>query len=127
MASKYFQKIDNNNPKYLEIFANKSLDLIEHIYDILKSKGLNQKDLADMLNKKESEISKWLSGGHNITLMTISKIEEILEESILIVPKNDFGSEKKKDIDSSIKIEFHSKKKTIAPSKPSWKKNKYKR
>ena len=39
-----------------------------------------------MLNKKESEISKWLSGTHNFEIKTIAKIESVLEENIIQVP-----------------------------------------
>ena len=129
MASKYFQEIEKNNPKHLEIFANKSLDIIEHIYSILKSKGLSQKDLADMLDKQESEISKWLSGGHNITLMTVSKIEEVLNESILIIPKKDAENEKKNDTDNStVQGKCHSQSKIVKSSLEFlWKVDKYKK
>lgn len=38
-----------------------------------------------MLNKKESEISKWMRGTHNFTLDTISSIEQALGLPILSV------------------------------------------
>ena len=48
-------------------------------------RGLRQKDLASMLDKKESEISKWMRGTHNFTIETISQIEKVLGEPILQV------------------------------------------
>ena len=39
---------------------------------MLKAKGLTQKDFARLLNKRDSEISKWLTGRHNFTTQTIS-------------------------------------------------------
>lgn len=42
-------------------------------------KGLTQKDLAKQLHKRESEISKWLTGRHNFTMQTIAKIETALD------------------------------------------------
>ena len=44
-----------------------------------------QSDLAKAMNKRESEISKWLGGGHNFTIATIAKIEVALGEDILSV------------------------------------------
>ncbi|WP_275441315.1 helix-turn-helix domain-containing protein [Lepagella muris] len=46
---------------------------------------MRQKDLASMLDKKESEISKWMRGTHNFTIETISQIEKVLGEPILQV------------------------------------------
>jgi hypothetical protein len=37
--------------------------------------------------KRDSEISKWLGGGHNFTIATIAKIEAVLGEDIISVKK----------------------------------------
>lgn len=67
--------------------VRRSVDLsfliVDRIHDILEQKGLKQKDLADMLGKKESEISKWMRGTHNFTIETISSIEKVLGMPIL--------------------------------------------
>ena len=55
-----------------------SYGIAERISEILKSKGLTQKEFAGQLNKRESEISKWLTGRHNFTMQTIAKIETAL-------------------------------------------------
>jgi transcriptional regulator with XRE-family HTH domain len=52
----------------------------------LCEKGYTQKSLADKLEKKPSEIHKWLSGEHNFTLRSIAKLEAELGETILEVP-----------------------------------------
>ena len=44
----------------------------------LKEKGISQKELAAAMHKRESEVSRWLSGRHNFTLATIAKIETTL-------------------------------------------------
>lgn len=38
-----------------------------------------------MVGKKESEVSKWLTGTHNFTLKTIAKISAVLGEPIVEV------------------------------------------
>ncbi len=59
--------------------------IVDRIHSILQERGLKQKDLAAMLGKKESEISKWMRGTHNFTIDTISSIESVLGEPILQV------------------------------------------
>lgn len=62
-----------------------SFQIVDRIHEILVSKGLKQKDLAMMLGKKEAEISKWMRGTHNFTIDTLTSIEEVLGEHILMV------------------------------------------
>ena len=59
--------------------------IVDRIHAILEERGLKQKDLANMLGKKESEISKWMRGTHNFTIDTISSIENVLGSPILQV------------------------------------------
>ena len=59
--------------------------IADKIHNKLEEKGLKQKDLANMLGKKESEISKWMRGTHNFTIDTISTIESVLGQPILQV------------------------------------------
>ena len=62
-----------------------SFMIVDRIHAILNEKGLKQKDLAKMLGKKESEISKWMHGTHNFTIDTVSSIENALGQPILQV------------------------------------------
>lgn len=59
-----------------------SFYVADKICDILETKGLTQRDLANLLGKKEAEISKWMHGTHNFTLQTIAKIETALGSEI---------------------------------------------
>ncbi len=59
--------------------------VVDRIHTILEERGLRQKDLASMLDKNESEISKWMRGTHNFTIETISQIENVLGVHILQV------------------------------------------
>ena len=52
-----------------------SFAIAERIDAVLKAKGMSQKMFAQLLGKRESEISKWLTGRHNFTMQTIAKIE----------------------------------------------------
>lgn len=59
--------------------------IVDRIHAVLEERGLKQKDLAALLDKKESEISKWMRGTHNFTIDTISSIESALGTPILQV------------------------------------------
>ncbi len=63
-----------------------SVAIANRIYEILEAKEMTQKDLAMRLGKTETEVSRWLSGTHNLTLSTICKISAALEEEIVTVP-----------------------------------------
>ena len=47
-----------------------------------ESKGLTQKELAEMLYVDASLICKWEKGKRSITLSSLVKIEDVLEMSI---------------------------------------------
>ena len=66
-------------------FRRLSFGIAERISEILKSKGLTQKDFARLLGKRESEISKWMTGRHNFTTQTIARIETALGDKVLMV------------------------------------------
>lgn len=79
------EKLRKLRSKYIEIYVDNSFDLSKRIKDLMDVKGMDQKSLANRLNKNESEISKWLSGSHNFTLKTLAKIEEVLEGKLFEV------------------------------------------
>ena len=80
VISNWLQK--NKNPE-IDKFVEKNLAITEKIYALLEEKKLTPTDLAKRLGKSPSEISKWLSGNHNLTIKTITKIETILDCEIM--------------------------------------------
>lgn len=64
-----------------------SVAIANRIYDILEAKGLSQKDFAQMMGKTETEVSRWLSGTHNLTLATLCKISAALGQDIITIPQ----------------------------------------
>ena len=63
-------------------FVSKSMDIVNHIHDILEEKGWTQKELAAKLGKRESEISNMLTRPHNFTIKTLTAIEVALNEEL---------------------------------------------
>ncbi|SEW34222.1 helix-turn-helix domain-containing protein [Chitinophaga arvensicola] len=82
-----FDKISKEIPPETSLMVSKSFDISERILDILDERGMTQKDFAQLLGKRESEICKWMKGTHNFTLETIAKIEIVLGQTILQVAK----------------------------------------
>jgi transcriptional regulator with XRE-family HTH domain len=70
-------------PADIKLLVSKSMATAKQIIKILDEQGKTQRDLANLLGKKESEISKWLQGTHNFTYKTICKIEIALGEQII--------------------------------------------
>lgn len=54
-------------------------DVIIRIREALKRKGMTQRDLAAALDKKEAEISRWMSGRMGISEVNLQRLEEVLE------------------------------------------------
>jgi len=84
MANEIFDRVLKSVPNHTTIFVKNSLDIVEYIHTLLESKNMTQRDLADKMGKSESEISKWLSGGHNLTLRTLAKIQDAIGEEIIV-------------------------------------------
>ncbi len=66
---------------------NLSFEIADCIDAILKEKGLTQKELAKRMGKRESEVSRWLTGRHNFTTNTLADISLALGEPVVIVPR----------------------------------------
>ena len=65
---------------------NLSFEIADRIDAILKEKGLSHKELAAKMGKRESEISRWLTGRHNFTTNTLADISLALGEPVVCVP-----------------------------------------
>jgi transcriptional regulator with XRE-family HTH domain len=70
----------------LRDFVEYNLAISNYVHMLLEQKGWTQKELAHALGKTEGEISKWLSGMHNLTLKSIAKMSAILGEKIIYTP-----------------------------------------
>lgn len=67
--------------------VNKRVDLCvaiaNRILELMEKKNMKQRDLAVRLDKTETEVSRWLSGTHNLTIGTIAKIAVVLDDDII--------------------------------------------
>ena len=81
-----FDRIRNRIKPETTLYVHKNLKIIAEVSRIMLEKKWTQKDFAKKLGKSESEISKWLSGSHNLTLKSIAKMEAVLGATLLEVP-----------------------------------------
>jgi transcriptional regulator with XRE-family HTH domain len=86
MASKIFEELLASSKPENKRFVEKNLAISRQVRLVLSSHTSikTQKDLADALNKEASEISRWLSGLHNIGLENITKMEAALGCDIIL-------------------------------------------
>lgn len=75
--------LEKNGDPAIEKLTQMNLAIATRINDILVEKGLKAVDLAKMLDKSSSEISKWLTGTHTFTTKTLAKISVKLGEEII--------------------------------------------
>ena len=87
MRSKIARKVLEDMPIEKRQFNRKHANILVRIHQLMKAKGMTQKNLAEKLDKTPSEINKWLKGDHNFTLMSLCKLEAALGASILEIPK----------------------------------------
>ena len=66
---------------------NLSFEIADRIDAMLKKRGITQKELAAKMGKRESEISKWLTGRHNFTTKTLAGISIALGEPVISIPR----------------------------------------
>lgn len=62
-----------------------NIDIANRIADILREKKMTQREFAALMGKRESEISRWLTGSHGFTTTTLAKIAAVLGEPIVEV------------------------------------------
>ncbi len=68
-----------------------SFAIATRIDEVLKRKRMTQRELAQRLGKRESEISKWLTGRHNFTTNTIARISLALDTPIINVATSSYN------------------------------------
>lgn len=77
---------EERSPEDVERFVDKNLEISAQVSHLLEERGWTQKDLARAVGKVESEISRWLSGTHNLTMRSIARMEAALGADIILTP-----------------------------------------
>lgn len=82
----------------------------DRIHALLGSSGMTQRELAQKMGKKESEVSKLLSGTHNFTMRTLAKLEAALGGDIIVAA----SEEKRREAMWVVSINPHEDRSTVA-------------
>lgn len=71
-------------------WLQKSQQVAIKVLYTLDKKEMQQKDLAEAMNVSPQQVSKIVKGKENLTLQTISKLEQVLDISLFEVPMHFF-------------------------------------
>ena len=77
--------LTSNGDQEIERLVKRNLAISDKVRKILSGRNLSDKDFAKMLNKTQSEVSKWLSGSHNLTQKSIVKMEIALGVQLIYI------------------------------------------
>lgn len=86
----FLQNSKDDIPEDVRIYVRKSMDILDHLHELMEQNDITQRQLAEKMGKKETEVSKWLNGVQNFTLKTLSKLEAALGAPIVEVPNKLF-------------------------------------
>lgn len=79
----YVEILNSRNDKQSASYIKKSIDFAKFIEEFKNSPDFRQRDIGEKLNINESQISRWLSGFHNLTIKSILKLESVCNIQIL--------------------------------------------
>ena len=84
MEWKEAKKIINKDPEVLKELKNLELEyqIISQIITLRKEKKLTQKELAELIGDRQSNISRLESGNYNPTLAKLKKIADCLNQRL---------------------------------------------
>lgn len=77
-------QIRQSTPPEVNLQVEMAVRIANRVYDILEERRMTQRDFAQLVGKSENEVSRWLSGTHNLTLATIAKMSVALGEDLLL-------------------------------------------
>ena len=83
LFEKYLERVDPQIRNEVSL----NIDIANRIYDLIKKKGMTQREFAALMGKRESEVSRWLSGTRGFTTNTLAKISAVLGEPVVKVPE----------------------------------------
>ena len=75
----------NDLPLEVLIHTRLSIAIARRIENLMKEKGLGKKQFAEALGRRPSEVTKWLSGEHNVTVATLSMLSAFFDKPIISV------------------------------------------
>ena len=75
-------------PEELKLRTKLSVSIAGRIESLMRDKGMSKKQFAEALGRRPSEVTKWLSGEHNFTIATLSRLSAFFGEPIIAVAQS---------------------------------------
>lgn len=72
-------------PLQVQLQTRMSVEIAARIESLMKEAGYTKKQFAEKLDRRPSEITKWLSGEHNFTIATLSRLSAFFGKPIIKV------------------------------------------
>lgn len=82
-----FKECVDNTPQQVKQRVEWSFEVADKIADILKQRGMTQREFSQLVGCSESEVCRWVGGTHNFTLATLAKISTVLGVPLITVTK----------------------------------------
>lgn len=108
-------------PEDVDVFVQLIGDLAQQVKNDMAAQGLTRRALAQRLGKSESEITKWLSGMHNLTLQSVAKLSTALQLDLLVTrdqPLGHFGQQATTAVEASARRGVQGAASTVSPPPP---------
>ena len=64
------------------MMTEQTIEIVARLREILRRRGLSQREFARLTGKTEAEVSRWLSGSMGISKANIRKLEAVLNEPL---------------------------------------------
>lgn len=74
-------------PLQVQLQTKMSVEIAHRIESLMRENGYTKKQFAENLGRRPSEITKWLSGEHNFTIATLSRLSAFFGQPIISVAK----------------------------------------
>lgn len=81
------QELLGGIPVEVQLRTKLSVAIANRIESLMREKGLTKKMFAEALDRRPSEVTKWLSGEHNFTIATLSRLSSFFGKPIIEVAK----------------------------------------
>ena len=75
-------------PVEVQMRTKLSVAIANRIEGLMREAGYSKKQFAELLGRRPSEVTKWLSGEHNFTIATLAKIGSFFGEPIINVSQS---------------------------------------
>ena len=79
-----FKQMVAEVPADVKIEVDLSFGIADRIEALIRKKGRTNKEIADSIGKRPSEVTKWLSGQHNFTIRTLAMLSAYFDEALIV-------------------------------------------